>query len=78
MRQTTCTMKCSRSEDGGIEHERLRGADVVQAVAQDEDDDLTDNERRALHDALSASWESAKAGRLRPASAILNHLHQGR
>jgi hypothetical protein len=54
----------------------LREADVVQPVALEEDDDLTDDERRALHDALSASWESAKAERLRPASAILNHLRQ--
>jgi hypothetical protein len=50
---------------------------VVDLVADDEGDDLTD-ERRALHEALSASWKSAEAGRLRPASAILDELRQQR
>src|SRR2546428_13993021 len=45
---------------------------VVDLVADDEGDDLTDEERRALHEALSASWKSAEAGRRRPASAVLN------
>ena len=44
---------------------------VVDLVADDEGDDLTDQERGALHDALSVSWKSAEAGRLQPASAIL-------
>ncbi len=51
---------------------------VVDLVADDEGDDLTDDERRALHDALSASWRSAEAGRLRPAAAILDELHKRR
>ena len=51
---------------------------VVDLVADDEGDDLTDEERRALQEALSASWESAEAGRLRPASAILDELRQRR
>lgn len=51
---------------------------VVDLVADDEGDDLTDQEREALHDALSASWKSAEAGELRPASAILNELRQRR
>ena len=51
---------------------------VVDLVADDEGDDLTDEERRALHEALSASWESAEAGRLRPASEILDELRQRR
>jgi hypothetical protein len=51
---------------------------VVQLVVDDEGDDLSDEERRALHDALSASWQSAEAGRLRSASAILNELCQRR
>jgi hypothetical protein len=45
-------------------------------VADDECDDLNDEERRALHEALSASWKSAEAGRLRAASAILEELRQ--
>ena len=51
---------------------------LVDLVADDEGDDLTDDERRALHEALSASWQSAEAGRLRPASAILDELRQRR
>lgn len=51
---------------------------VVDLVADDEGDDLTDEERRSLHEALSASWKSAEAGRLRPASAILGELRQRR
>lgn len=51
---------------------------VVSLVADDEGDDLTDEERRVLHEAMSASWQSVKAGRVRPASAILNELRQRR
>jgi hypothetical protein len=48
---------------------------IVDLVADDEGDDLTDDERKALHDALSASWKSAEAGsRLRSAAAILGEL----
>jgi hypothetical protein len=45
-------------------------------VADDESNDLTDVERHALHQNLSLSWESAEAGRLRPASAILDDLRR--
>ena len=38
---------------------------VVDLVADDEGDDLTSEERRALHEALSTSWKSAEAGRQR-------------
>jgi hypothetical protein len=51
---------------------------VVDLVADDEGDDLTQEERRALHQALSASWKSAEDGRLRPVSAILDELRQRR
>jgi hypothetical protein len=51
---------------------------VVDLVADDEDDDLTAEERRALHEALSASRKSAEAGHLRPASAVLDELRQRR
>jgi hypothetical protein len=51
---------------------------VVDLVADDEGDDLTDEERRALHEALSASWKSAESGRLRPASAIVDELRRSR
>jgi hypothetical protein len=51
---------------------------TIDLVADDEGDDLTDAERHALHEALSSSWRSAEAGRLRPASAILDELRQRR
>jgi hypothetical protein len=51
---------------------------VVDLVADDEGDDLTDEERHALHEALSASWKTAEAGRLRPAAAILDELRRRR
>jgi hypothetical protein len=56
----------------------LTDGTIVDLVADDEGDDLTDHERRGLHDTLSESWKSAEAGRLRPASAILDELRQRR
>jgi hypothetical protein len=38
---------------------------VVDLVVDNEGDDLTEEERRALQEALSVSWKSAEAGRLR-------------
>ena len=52
----------------------LPEATVVDLVTDDEGDDLTDEKRRALHEALSAARKSAEAGRLRPASAVLDEL----
>ena len=49
---------------------------MVDLVADDEGDDLTDEERRALHETLSASWRSAEAGRLRTATKILDELRR--
>ena len=51
---------------------------VVDLVADDEGDDLSDEERRALHASLSASWTSAEADHLRPASEILDELRRRR
>lgn len=51
---------------------------VIDLVVDDEGDDLTADERGALHDALSASWKSAEAGKLRPASDILDELRRRR
>jgi len=47
-------------------------------MPDDEGDDLTDEERRALHAALLTSWASAEAGRLRPAAEILDELRRRR
>ena len=51
---------------------------VIELVADDDGDDLTEQERRALHEALSASWASAEAGCLRPASEIIDELRRRR
>ena len=71
----------ARVENGRLvldEPTALPEGTVVDLVADDEGDDLTDEERRALHEALSASWKSAESGRLRPASAILDDLRRSR
>jgi hypothetical protein len=49
----------------------------IDVVANDEGDDLTDEERAALHDALSAAWASAEADRV-PAWDILDELRRRR
>jgi hypothetical protein len=51
---------------------------VPDLAADDEGDDLTEQERCALHNALSKSWASAEAGRLRLATEILEELRQRR
>ena len=71
----------ARVENGRIvldEPTTLREGTVIDLVADDEGDDLTNEERGALHEALSASWESAEAGRLRPASDLLDELRRRR
>lgn len=44
---------------------------VLDLVLDDEGDDLSDQDREALHSALTRSWESLNADRVRPASAVL-------
>jgi len=71
----------ARVEKGRIvlnEPTTLRDGTVIDLVADDEGDDLTDEERRALHEALSTSWQSAEAGHLKPASKILDELRRRR
>ncbi len=43
----------------------------------DEGDELSDEERAALHAALQASWKSAQAGDLKPARDLLDTLPSG-
>ena len=47
---------------------------VLDLVVDDEGDDLTDEDRRALHAALGQSLDSFKAGRSTHASVILDNL----
>ena len=51
---------------------------VIDLVVDDEGDDLTDDERVELHKALAKSAASIEAGRLRPASEILDELRRRR
>ena len=51
---------------------------VIDLVADDEGDDLTDTERSALHEAIASSWRSAEGNRLQPASEILDELRRRR
>jgi len=43
-------------------------------VEDDEGDDRTDKERQALNGAISQAWKAAKAGHLKPASAIVDEI----
>jgi hypothetical protein len=47
---------------------------TLDLVLDDEGDDLTPQERKALDDAIAKAWASAKAGRLRPADDLIREL----
>ena len=51
---------------------------VIDLALDDQGDDLTDEERQALHEALESSWEAAKAGQLRPVEEVLAELRRRR
>ena len=51
---------------------------VLDLVVDDEGDDLTDEERAALHAAIERSVEDAKAGRVRPAADVVRDLRKRR
>jgi len=51
---------------------------VVDLVADDEGDNLTADDRQALHAALAKSWKSAEAGRVRNGSELLDELRNRR
>jgi hypothetical protein len=51
---------------------------VVDLVVAEDDDDLDDEERAALHAALAEGWASARAGRTRPAEDLLDELRSKR
>jgi hypothetical protein len=56
----------------------LEEGTILNLVIDDGGDDLTDEDRQALHRTLAASIESANAGRVRPASEILDELNRRR
>jgi hypothetical protein len=49
---------------------------VIELVADDEGDELSDAERQALHQALATSAASAAAGQLRAASSLIDDLRR--
>lgn len=51
---------------------------VLSLVIDDEGDDLDEQERAALHDAISRSWASVQAGRGRAAEDVLSDLRSRR
>lgn len=54
----------------------LREGTVIDLVVDDEGDELSDEERAALHKALATSLEEAKRGETEPASVILDELRR--
>jgi hypothetical protein len=51
---------------------------ILDLVLDDEGDDLAERDRQALDSALTRSYESAREGRVRPASVILEELRSRR
>ena len=49
---------------------------ILELVLDDEGDDLDATERRALHDAISRAWASAKSRRVRPAEVVIDSLRR--
>ena len=47
---------------------------VLELVVDDEGDDLTDEERQALSEAIRRAWVSAATGRVKPAKTIVDEL----
>lgn len=69
----------ARVENGRLlldEPTELPHGTVIDPVADDDGDDLTDAERAALHEALSTSWQSAHAGKLQAASLVIDELRR--
>ena len=51
---------------------------TLDLVVDDEGDDLTPQERKALDEAIAKAWESAKAGKLRLADDLVRELRARR
>jgi hypothetical protein len=71
----------ARVENGRLhldEPTELPEGTELELVVDDDGDDLTDQERQALHEALLTSLSSAEAGRSRPASALIDELRRRR
>jgi len=51
---------------------------TLDLVLDDEGDELTPQERKALDDAIAKAWASAQAGKLRPADQLIAELRSRR
>lgn len=51
---------------------------TLELVAADGGDQLSEEERSALHDSLSQGWEEAQAGTLVPAGEVLARLRSAK
>lgn len=51
---------------------------VLDLVVDDEGDDLTDDERAALHASLERATQEAKSGKARPAEDVVRELRRPR
>ncbi|MBI4862267.1 MAG: hypothetical protein HY815_18715 [Candidatus Riflebacteria bacterium] len=51
---------------------------VLDLVVADSDDDLSEEERNALHAALAEAWESARAGNVRPVEEFVKEWGRSR
>jgi len=49
---------------------------VLDLVIDDEGDDLSEEERTALHAAIDKAWRSADGGKLLPADEVLRELRE--
>ena len=47
---------------------------VLDLVVDDEGDDLSEEERKALHAAIDRGWRSAEEGKLVPADQVIRNL----
>jgi hypothetical protein len=54
---------------------KLPEGTVLELTAVDPGDDLDEEERAALHQAIRRSWKQAKAGQTRPASKVY-YVHE--
>jgi hypothetical protein len=64
----------ARVQNGRIvldEPTALPDGTVIDLVAEDEGDDLTDADRVALEQTISKAWQSIQAGRGRPVAEVL-------
>lgn len=71
----------ARVENGRIllnQPTTLKEGTVIDLVVDDDGDDLSDEERKALHEALGESLKSAEAGVGRPAAEVIKQLRKER